>query len=206
MHLVDGIVSTPVLVVGSVAAVAGIGLGLRQLTPERIPAAAMLGSVFFVASLIHVPLGPSSVHLILGGLAAIMLGWAAFPALFVAVLLQAVFFGFGGVTVVGVNTVVLAGPAVLCGLVARRFGHHHPALWGAGVGALSIIASALLCSLVLALSGEGFIPMAKALVWAHVPVALIEAVVTSAAVAFLAKVRPTALSFAGMPFCEGSGS
>jgi FHS family L-fucose permease-like MFS transporter len=27
------------------------------------------GSAFFVASLIHVPLGPSSVHLILGGVA-----------------------------------------------------------------------------------------------------------------------------------------
>jgi cobalt/nickel transport system permease protein len=45
----------------------------------------VLSATFFVASLIHVPVGPSSVHLIMSGLAGLVLGWTAFPALFVGV-------------------------------------------------------------------------------------------------------------------------
>ena len=95
MHIVDGALSVPVLVSGGALAVGGIWMGLRHLTIEKIPTAGVLSASFFVAALIHVPLGPSSVHLVLNGLAGIVLGWVAFPALFVGLLLQAVFFGFG---------------------------------------------------------------------------------------------------------------
>ena len=40
--------------------------------------AGLLGAAFFVASLIHVPIGFSSAHLILNGLLGVVLGWAAF--------------------------------------------------------------------------------------------------------------------------------
>lgn len=197
MHLVDGVVSTPVLVGGSALAAAGIALGARRLTVEKVPIAAMVGAVFFVASLIHVPLGPSSVHLILGGLAGWMLGFAAFPALFVALVLQAVFFGFGGLTVLGVNTVILAGPAVLLGGIGQRWGGGRPVLGGFLVGSLSLLGSALVCAAVLAASGEAFVPLARALVWAHLPVAAIEGLVTASAAAFMIRVRPQALQMAG---------
>ena len=98
MHIVDGALSTEVVTGGAVLAVAGIAYGLKHLSMEKIPAAGMLSATFFVASLIHVPLGPSSIHLIMNGVAGMILGWAAFPALFVGLLLQAVFFGFGGIT------------------------------------------------------------------------------------------------------------
>jgi len=119
MHIVDGALSNPVVIGGAVAAVGGIALGLRALPLDRIPAAGVLSASFFVTSLIHVPVGPSSVHLILNGLAGLILGWAAFPALFVGLVLQAVFFGFGGLTVLGVNTVNIALAAVIVGLVFR---------------------------------------------------------------------------------------
>lgn len=46
---------------------------------ESIPKVGVLSSAFFVATLIHVPVGPSSIHLVLNGLMGVMLGWAAFP-------------------------------------------------------------------------------------------------------------------------------
>ena len=86
----------------------------------------MLSAVFFVASLVHIPIGPTSVHPLLNGLMGIVLGWAAVPAILVALLLQAVFFGFGGITVLGVNVVNMAVPAlVVAALIApaiRRTG------------------------------------------------------------------------------------
>ena len=156
----------------------------------------MVSSVFFVASLIHVPLGPSSVHLILGGLAGMVLGTAAFPALLVALLLQAVFFGFGGLTVLGVNAVILALPAVLVGEVARRRVSRSPLAVGALAGGLTVMLSALVCAAILALSGEGLATMAQALVLAHLPVAVIEALVTAAVALFLTRVRPDVMPVA----------
>ncbi|MEH6629849.1 MAG: cobalt transporter CbiM [Halopseudomonas aestusnigri] len=127
MHIVDGALSNPVLIGGGVLAAAGVAYSLKKLEPEDLPRVGVLSAVFFVVSLIHVPLGFSSVHLILNGLLGIILGWAAFPALAVALLLQAIFFGFGGLTVLGVNAVNIAFPAVmvfyLCrwGLSAERY-------------------------------------------------------------------------------------
>ena len=67
MHIVDGALSLPVIVVGSAITVAGIGLGLRQMPMEKIPAAGVLSATFFCASLVHMSVGPSSVHLIING-------------------------------------------------------------------------------------------------------------------------------------------
>ena len=117
MHIVDGALSSEVVVGASLLCAGGLVVGLRKLDMELIPAAGVLSATFFVASLIHVPLGVSSVHLIMNGLAGIILGWTAFPALFIALLLQAVFFAFGGITVLGVNTLNIAGPAVIVGLI-----------------------------------------------------------------------------------------
>lgn len=197
MHIVDGALTTPVLLGGAALSVAGIGLGLRRLELEQIPLAGVLSAAFFIASLIQVPLGPSSVHLILNGLAGVVLGWAAFPALFVGLLLQAVFFGFGGFTVLGVNTLNIAGPAVLIGLLAR------PLLVGRGVravsvvggvaGGLSVAATTASVALCLMLSGDAFIPAAKLVFVAHIPVMLVEAVLTAAALALIARVKPELL-------------
>ena len=78
---------------------------------------AVLVSAFFVSSLIHVPVGDSSAPLLLSGLTGLVLGWEAFPSLFAALLLQYVFFGFGGVATLGVNTLDMALPAVVCGML-----------------------------------------------------------------------------------------
>jgi cobalt/nickel transport system permease protein len=198
MHLVDGLIAPPVLAATSAIAAGGVAFGLKRLEPENLPRAALASGVFFVASLVHVPLGPSSVHLLMAGLAGVVLGWAACPALAVALVLQAVFFGFGGLTTLGVNLLVMAGPAVALGLAGRaalaRFGDR-VAVWVGGlVGGLSVILGATMAALVLAASGEAFRPLAQALVVAHLPVAAIEAAVTAAALSFLVRLRPAGVA------------
>lgn len=194
MHIVDGALSNPVLLGGAALAVGGIAMGLKKLPLERIPAAGVLSASFFVASLIHVPIGPSSVHLILNGLAGLVLGWAAFPALFVGLLLQAVFFGFGGLTVLGVNAINIAGPAVLAGLI---FGHlvargspMQGAIWGGIGGGFAIAVTTLAVAFSLALSGDEFIPAAKLVFVAHIPVIIIEALLSGAAIFLARRVKP----------------
>lgn len=194
MHIVDGALSNPVVIGGAIAAVGGIAMGLRSLPLERIPAAGVLSASFFVASLIHVPIGPSSVHLILNGLAGLILGWAAFPALFVGLLLQAVFFGFGGLTVLGVNAVNIALPAVLVGLAFRplvaRGSPLEGAIWGGIGGAMAIALTTLAVALSLMLSGDEFILAAKLVFFSHIPVMLIEGLLSAAAIFLARRVKP----------------
>jgi len=194
MHIVDGALSIPVVVSGALLAAGGIGLGLKQLPVEKIPAAGVLSATFFVASLIHVPIGPSSVHLIMNGLAGLVLGWAAFPALFVGLLLQAVFFGFGGLLVLGVNTVDIALPAVVVYYLCRRgvgaSSSTRAALWGALGGGLAIALTTGCVAVALALTGDEFLPAAKLVFFAHIPVMVIEALLSGGAVLLVRRVKP----------------
>ena len=197
MHISEGILAPEVLVAGAALSAAGVAWGLRQTSEAAVPRVAVASSAFFVASLIHVPLGPASVHLVLNGLVGVVLGWAAFPAVLVALLLQAVFFGFGGITVLGINTLIMAGPAVLVGTLLRRWLTHPngTARFAAGfaAGAGAVLLGALIASVALAASGKAFQAAAAMLLLGHLPIALIEGFVTGAVVGFLARVRPDIL-------------
>ncbi|MDS4073704.1 MAG: energy-coupling factor ABC transporter permease, partial [Defluviicoccus sp.] len=98
-HIPDGVLSAPVLIGAAAATAVGVAIALKRLDSERIPQTAVLTAVFFVASLVHIPIGPTSVHPLLSGLMGLVLGWAAVPAVLVGLVLQAAFFGFGGITV-----------------------------------------------------------------------------------------------------------
>lgn len=194
MHIVDGALSPAVATAGGVLSAAGVALGLRQMTLEKIPAAGMVGATFFVASLVHVPVGPSSVHLIMNGLAGLVLGWSAFPALFIGLLLQAVFFGFGGLTALGVNTLNIALPAVLVGLACRpwisTWSPRGAMIWGAMAGAGAIALTALMVGLALWATGEAFVPAAKLVFVAHLPIMAIEGLICAAAASLIRRVQP----------------
>ncbi len=195
MHISEGILSAPVLISGGLLAAGGTIIGLRKIDYERIMPTALLSSAFFVASLIHVPLGPGSVHLVLNGLLGVILGWAAFPAILIALFLQAIFFQFGGLVVLGVNTVNMALPAVCCYYLVRpwmrRTGSRSLASFAAG--ALAIFLSALLMALSLALSDAGLIDTAKVVLAANIPIMIIEGFITMFTVNFLARVQPEIL-------------
>jgi len=194
MHIVDGALSSEVVIAGAALTAAGVAYGLKKIDLDRLPQTGVLSATFFIASLVHIPLGPSSVHLILNGLVGLALGWAAFPALLIALFLQAVFFGFGGFVVLGANTFNIAFPAVLVfflfGSVIRNSAPKKAAIWGAIAGASAIALTALLVALCLAMAGESFLPAAKLAFVSHVPVMLVEGFLTGAAVYLLNTVKP----------------
>ena len=77
MHIAEGVLSAPILIAGGAACAAGLAVGLKRLPTDRLATVAIFSATFFIASLIHVPVGPSSVHLLLNGLIGLILGWAA---------------------------------------------------------------------------------------------------------------------------------
>lgn len=199
VHISEGVLSPTILGAGAALAALGTAVGLRRLDYDRLMTVAILAAAFFVGSLIHVPIGPASAHLILNGLLGVILGWAAFPAILVALALQAVLFQYGGITVLGVNTFNMACPAVLCFLLLRPMLMREGRMRAVGAfccGALSVAGAGLLTALSLAFTDEGFAQAASILFMAHIPVMIAEGVVTVLAVSFLAKVRPELLRFA----------
>jgi len=197
MHISEGVLSAPVLVTGAALAVAGISVGLKKMDYEKIPQVAVLSSSFFVASLIHVPIGPSNVHLVLNGVNGLLLGWMCFPSILVALVLQAILFQFGGVTVLGVNTVNMALPGVICYyLFARLINHENRFVYLIAAflcGFLSVFLSGILVALSLWFTEESFISAAKLIVLAHLPIMIIEGIITLFCVAFLKRVKPELL-------------
>ncbi len=196
----------PTLICGSAAAAVGVGYGLKKLETEQLPQAAALSATFFVATLVHIPMPPASVHLLLPGLMGLVLGWGAFPALAIGLLLQYLFFGHGGITTLGVNTINMGVPALvvyfLFGRLANRCRKQHVFVCGFAAGVLGVTLGCLMFSLTLWSSDQGLLKLAGATLAYHLPIALIEGLITGTALGFLRQVRPDILS-APVPAVEG---
>ena len=198
MHIAEGVLSPAILGAGAILAVTGTALGLRGLAYDRLIGVGILSAAFFVGSLVHIPLGLASAHLLLNGLVGVLLGWAAFPSIFVALLLQALLFQFGGITVLGVNTFTMGFSAVLAWYACRGIRRLFPGTAGLRAaafcgGALGVALSAILTALALAFTDEGFQTAAKLLLAAHAPLMLLEGLITMLTITFIARVRPEML-------------
>ncbi len=84
----------------------------RSYPQANIPKASLLTAAFFVGSSIHIPLPPTSIHLILNGLMGTLLGYYAFLAIPIGLFFQAVIFNHGGMSTLGVNTIIMGVPAI----------------------------------------------------------------------------------------------
>ena len=197
-HIPDGVLSLPVLVGGGVFAVGAVALGLKKIGDEDIPRTAILASGFFALSLFALPVGPSSIHLLLGGLMGIVLGTAIFPAVCVALLLQAVMFGFGGLTTLGVNIVNIALPgAVIGALVAPMVQRATPARAAliAGIAsALCVGLTGLMVAASLALSSADYMLSARVMIATYLPLMLVEGFVGGFCISFVKRVKPELLA------------
>lgn len=198
MHITDGALSTPVMIGSNLVAAGVLGVCLRKIRYELVPRTGVLAAVFFLASLIHIRIGPSSAHLLLNGLLGLMLGYAAAPALVVALFLQTVLMGFGGITSLGANVLVMGLPALTAGAVfSKTCSFKRPAratAIGSATGALTVVLTCLLLALFLHLSNPAaYAAAVKVILVAHIPVLIIEAAITGAAVGFLARTRPELL-------------
>lgn len=197
MHISEGVLSAPVLICGASLAAAGVGIGLKKLDYDRLPRVAILSAGFFVASLVHMPIGPTSVHLVLNGLLGIFLGWVSFPAILAGLLLQAVLFQFGGLTSLGVNTIVMGMPAMLCYALfktgARSDFRSVSIVCSFLCGFCGILFGSLILAMALFYSGDAFVAVAKFVVIAHLPVMVIEGLITAFCIRFLKRVKPEIL-------------
>jgi cobalt/nickel transport system permease protein len=198
MHISEGVLSPAILTGGAALTAIGVGIGLKSIDYEEIPYMGILTAGFFVASLIHLPIGPASVHLILNGMLGLILGWKAFPAILVGLALQALLFQFGGITTLGINTLNMALPAVICYYlfgwgIKKNSNRLLFIITAFAAGGCAVLFAGILVGLSLYLNGEAFLPAAKLLVAAHLPVMLIEGILTATCALFLKKVRPELL-------------
>jgi cobalt/nickel transport system permease protein len=194
MHISEGVLTVPVLLAGAGGAMLGLAVGLRRMDVQEIPRVALLTAAFFVASLVHIPIGPSNAHLVLNGILGILLGWTAFPAIFIGLFFQAVLFQFGGFTTLGINTLNMAVPSVVMGALARPALRSNSGIFSlvmAGIaGAGAIIMSAAMVAGSLSLSGDPFVPVSRLIFAAHIPIAIIEGVLSVLIISFLLKTKP----------------
>lgn len=197
MHISDGVLSAPVWIGGYVVTAGIAAATSRKMEAGDMPEMAVMTSAFFVASLIHVPLGPTSVHLVLNGLVGIILGPLSFLSILIGLTLQALLFQHGGITAIGANTVMMGVPALLAYKIFDlhlkfRFRSSEP-VFGALAGAAGVFLGTLILALLLATTGSAFIGVAKLAILAHLPVMVVEAAISGFIVSFLMKVKPEIL-------------
>lgn len=197
MHISDGVFRAPIWIGGYLIAGIITILSTRKMKSEDMPKAAVMTSAFFITSLIHIPLGPASVHLVLNGLVGIILGPLSFVSILVGLLLQAVLFGHGGITAIGINSIIIGVPALLCYKVFdlnKRFNFRKKeVVFGAVAGALGPFVATIIMVLLLVSTGTAFVGVAKYAALANLPVIIIEGIVTSFIILFLLKVKPEIL-------------
>lgn len=200
MHLSEGVLHAPVLLTNAVLAAGGVAIGLRKLEQERLPLTALFAAAFFVAGTIHVPVGIGSVHLILNGMAGLFLGWTVFPAFLIALLLQVLFFSFGGFAVLGVNLCIMAIPAVIAHYLWRARLRPQMSLKdrlfvGIGAGVVGVGGAAALASLELMLDGgKSYTDLVWLLLASHLPVFVLDSVISVGVISLLCKMYPDALN------------
>jgi cobalt/nickel transport system permease protein len=199
VHIDDGFLAWPWwsggLLVTAVLALAG-GWRIRD---EEIPQIAILTAAFFVASLIHVSVPPTSVHLLLNGLVGVILGRRAALAIPVGLFLQAALLGHGGLMALGTNSCILLLPALLAWQMFALF-QRVPLLrgqWfavGLVIGLSTALATILLNCLVLTWGGQADLSTpAKLVVLANLPIVPIEGIILGFTMNFLALVKPEML-------------
>ena len=199
MHISEGILSSGMLLTGWAGSVAGISYGLRKTDPDKIIKTALISSAFFLASLVNVRIGPSSTHLTLLAPIGLILGSAVFPAVFTALLLQAVLFHFGGIVVLGANTFIMGTASlsvyILFGRIIRNSEGRLRLMTASFIaGMLAVMIGASLTGIFLMMTDVNFSGAVKVLLIAHLPAALIEGAVTSFLVVWLKKSAPEILS------------
>lgn len=192
VHIADGVLTDPWQVGGFVLMAVGVALALWRIDEREIPRVGVLTAAFFVASQFHIPFGVISVHLLLNGLAGVILHHRAPLAIAVGLTLQTLLFAHGGWGTLGVNFLVLAVPAVLAGvgyrLLARRVS---PFVGGLLMGLATAAVTVLLHASILyfgSVEQKGYV--AGISLVAHLPVIVIEGVGVGFACRVLAKAKP----------------
>lgn len=211
MHMADALISPLVGGAMLAAAAGGAVYSARKIQQgpddQKIPLMGVMGAFVFAAQMINfsIPGTGSSGHLGGGLLLAVLLGPAAgFLTIASILLIQALFFGDGGLLAWGCNvinlgfyTCFIAYPLIFRrltrrGLTARRLfsGSLLAAIVGLQLGAFSVVLETLL-------SGKTelpFIPFLLLMQPIHLAVGIVEGLVTAAVLTFIWQTRPDILT------------
>lgn len=210
MHLGNGFIcpvtGLPMLAVAAGTAFYAFKKAKKDLTKDKIMPAVMLSALVFALQIINfaIPATGSSGHIVGGVLLAALIGpFAAFLAMCSILLVQAVFFADGGLFALGCNifnmgflACFVAYPflfkpleernkpvlgAIIASVAALQFGSIAVVLEGALSGSIQL--SSLL----------NFTALMQAI---HLPIGLVEGIVTGAVVVIAKQVKPANLSIA----------
>jgi cobalt/nickel transport system permease protein len=190
MHIADGVVPAGVAAAADVAALGMIYLGGRKVETEEIPRLGIFAVALFVVSLIHFPIGATSIHLGLYGMAGLLFGLRSIPVIFVSLLFQVLIFGHGGLLAIGLNTLVM-GSGALAAWAVWKWLPLPRQVNSFLCGFLGILLPAVLVAVVLLFSlesrGMWFI------VSVNLPAAVVEGVLTVGIYNFFTRVKPEVL-------------
>lgn len=193
MHISEGILNTEILVAGWLASGALAGYALYILKPHEIPKVAMLSALFFAGSFIHIPVGATSVHLLFNGVIGALGGVQAFLAIMIALFFQALLYGFGGIGVLGVNTMIMALPAVLVWYFLRANLLKFSYIISFVGGFLPVLLSVLMLCAILFLNSTNLEHAVYMIVLFNLPLMVIEGIISLFLLRFIIKFKPSLL-------------
>lgn len=193
MHISEGVLKPEILVPAGIITAGLTAYLLYKIKPNDIVRTACMSAVFFVGSFVHFPLGPSSLHLVLGGVVGAFSGRFAFLSILIALLFQGVFFGFGGLSTLGVNALIIGLPAIF-GAYFVRLGNQNNALKAKLfyflAGFVPVAISSILLSVVLLLNGDEFRAIASLVLLTNSALCVIEGLICALLLSFIAKTYP----------------
>lgn len=210
MHIPDGFLPPSVCITGYALTGGVTWCCLRQIQRDRdiganIPKASLLTAAFFVSSLIHIPIPPTSIHLIFNGLMGAILGFYAFPAILIGLFFQTVMFQHGGMSTLGINAIIIASPAIAAYYLFQqreRLRGAKPSIttilsFACGAGALLLSATMFVLLLVTNISPDMDVNAERSAILLSLGgysiQAIIEGVFTAMSISFLEKVKPELL-------------
>jgi len=178
MHISEGVLSTGVIATSAVALTPLIINSVRKLHHDDISKVALLSALFFVVSTVHLPIGVTSVHFMMLGIIGIMLGWHSFTALLIALLLQGMLIGFGGISSLAVNT-LNTGIGAMTGFYLFKLlkDKIHFSILSFLVGSVPILVASIGIAVALLFTSGEFLSVAKVALLAHFPLAIVEGII-----------------------------
>ena len=192
MHISDGILSSEVITVTSVLSFGLVLYSLKNLKNSNIAIVSAMSAIFFIASFIHIPLGPTQIHLVLIGIIGIILGARVFLCILIALLLQAILLGYGGLTSLGANLLIMAFPSYLIYLLVKNgvLDFLPVKLKYFSIGFLTVFLSTILLALILSLSKDEYLYASYTIILANIPAMIIEGLITLFLINYLKRALP----------------
>ena len=195
MHISDGVLSLETTIIVSAVSALALFKAIKELKNEDISLTAVASAMFFIASFIHIPFGVTQIHLILLGVIGILISWSSFAAIFVALLLQALLLGYGGISSLGVNLFIMAAPAVIIYYLynLQIVKNLNEKIKFFLVGFLGTFFATLFLTLILYFSKEEFNYAAFSIFSVNIITMIIEGIVSMFLLLFIKKVYPKIL-------------